>query len=380
MSRVHAARSLALVAATVVAHAVAAQPSTVGGHPVEAPVFGPMSTHGKLLPYQPLKPDNFKGTPDKDHPHKAVTGVGIDVVPQEIKIDGDGKGKVTAKITAMKYVAIVDENQSWTKVPMTADLLKHEQGHFDLAEIEARDLNSKKAAAMATLTGEGTTNAEAQADLKKKLNAHVEAVNDALTTTQEKYDEETKHSGNPVKQKEWNDNINKGLKAAAPVGTQGGSASKKSVHYDAIAKRLWVTDDVFTGLLDEHGVPLPGDDALIGAELLLPSYLLVGETVAGDPFFLLEDHHALMSIAKGATTYLNLEMPYLIYFDNMFLGISPGDIPKDASGSSPRCTRRSTPASSLSSRCASTRTPTSARGRTTSPRPARAASRTASGG
>jgi hypothetical protein len=72
--------------------------------------------------------------------------------------------------------------------------------------------------------------------------------------------------------------------------------------------------------------------ALVGAELLLPSYLFVGETVAGDPFFLAE-RPGMMSAVKGATTYFSVAMPYLVYYGGSFVGLSPNAPSVGAGGS-----------------------------------------------
>ncbi len=309
-----------------------ASPRTVDFRPMDDGPKPPPPPPKPDLPYQPLKPENFRQPPPANAKHDAETATGVAVEHSPPKTEKQPDGSYTSKYTDLKYSSVVDEGQSYNKRPNDEELLKHEQGHFDLSELEARKRNADKKKALDKLEGTGSTPQEAEADLDKKLDEHTKEVNKGLNEKQEQYDNETDHSKNGAKQKEWNKKIDDGLKSTTPKSTQVKSTSSHSAHYDAATKQLRFTDDVFTGLLDEHGLPLPGDDALLGAEVLLPSFALVGETVAGDPFFLAEGS-LTMSAVEGGTQYFALDLPYLLYHDGMFVGVSPTMLGPQVGGS-----------------------------------------------
>ena len=344
--RPRSSRALARTAAAALALAAASPALADGARPaaphavrVRAIDLRPMDDGPKPppppnpdLPYQPLRPENFRGTKPPDAKHDAETATGITVQHSPPKTERQADGTYVSTYTDLTYSAVVDEGESYNSDPGDQDLLKHEQGHFDLAELEARRRNRDKKAELDKLKGTGSTPEEAEADLDKKLDDHVKTVDENLTKTQKQYDEETDHSRKKDRQRAWDRKIETELKSTAPTGAQLESRSSRSVHYDAADKRLRFTDDVFTRVLDERGNPLPVEDALVGAELVLPAFLLVGETVGGDPFFLAEGV-GVMTALEGSTAYFALDLPYLVYHDGMFVGLSPSTPPVGSGGS-----------------------------------------------
>jgi hypothetical protein len=150
----------------------------------------------------------------------------------------------TVRPTNIEYASYFDQGASWKRDAADEEVLEHEPGHLDLAELEAQRPNRDKKSAIdhPGLVGTGDDREQAMRDFSDKLKKHIEKVS-------EKVDAERK--------------------SPAPAGTRVESKSSHSVHYDAAAKRLSFTDDVFTHLLDAHGLPLlADDDALLGAELV----------------------------------------------------------------------------------------------------------------
>lgn len=80
-------------------------------------------------------------------------------------------------------------------------ILAHEQGHFDIAEIFARQLHKK-------LKAYTFDKKNYQSDLRK-IYEEIMAAKEAM---QNKYDQETNHSINKEKQAEWQEKIGKELK------------------------------------------------------------------------------------------------------------------------------------------------------------------------
>jgi len=80
-------------------------------------------------------------------------------------------------------------------------IMKHEQGHFDLCELYARKLREKIS----------NTNFLKVKNIKEKIQSlYNETMND-LRKANDKYDADTEHSQNMVKQAKWNDDILKQL-------------------------------------------------------------------------------------------------------------------------------------------------------------------------
>lgn len=104
-------------------------------------------------------------------------------------------GKVTYKIDCQ-----FEKNKSWGLVKNDW-ILKHEQGHFDIAEIFARKLNKA--------VGEYQFNKNT---FQKDLNVIYRSIVDEKEKFQQQYDDETDHSRNKAKQEEWIKKIEAELK------------------------------------------------------------------------------------------------------------------------------------------------------------------------
>ena len=98
---------------------------------------------------------------------------------------------ITRNSFGYKIESRFSKTRSWA-LHKTAYILRHEQGHFDIAEVFARKLNKEMS--------EYKFNKKTfQKDLKK-IYEKVTAEKEKL---QNEYDEETNHSINKKKQKEW---------------------------------------------------------------------------------------------------------------------------------------------------------------------------------
>jgi hypothetical protein len=172
--------------------------------------FQVMSNDNKI-PYQQLTIDNFKGAPNPTSPHNANTHSVINISGSfrtTLRIDG----KYESKLTKIKYESYVIEEKSWWKdKTKIGDLLRHEQGHFDIKEILARELCANKRNIAGQLKGEGDNPNEAEADLKQQLARHAKKVNQEGGKRSKIYDNETDHSRNKIKQKEWDRKLNEAL-------------------------------------------------------------------------------------------------------------------------------------------------------------------------
>ncbi|HKC37512.1 MAG TPA: DUF922 domain-containing protein [Chitinophagaceae bacterium] len=133
--------------------------------------------------------DDFKAAPMKLGSTAAMTtthlGFSYNVV----------NGKITYKIDCQ-----FEKNRSWGLIKNDW-ILKHEQGHFDIAEIFARKLNKA--------VGEYQFNKNT---FQKDLDDIYKTVVDEKEKFQQQYDDETDYSRNKTNQDGWLNKIESGLK------------------------------------------------------------------------------------------------------------------------------------------------------------------------
>lgn len=139
--------------------------------------------------------DDFEGKPDKSNEHGTLSTVGI-----EFKEMVWNKKNAHGKLKTFFY-----KTQSWTKSRGSELLLKHEQGHFDIAEIYARQLrkefNNKRFK-------------------KNTVSKEMEKTEQEKNNYQNLYDNETDHGKNSEINKEWEDKIQKQLQELDKYSTQ----------------------------------------------------------------------------------------------------------------------------------------------------------------
>lgn len=123
---------------------------------------------------------DYKGVPDPANSAAASTSTYLGIEFQ-----------LTNNSLSYTITCHFSKDKSWGRM-QNDYLLAHEQGHFDIAEIYARKLNSK----MKTYVFNKETY---QADLRNIY----QSVLDEKEETQNTYDRETNHSINREKQAEW---------------------------------------------------------------------------------------------------------------------------------------------------------------------------------
>ena len=133
---------------------------------------------------------DFKGDPDPHSTNAALTSSNINI---EFGYNEEGF-QYTIKCS-------FDKNRSWVRIKNT-DVLAHEQGHFDIAEIYARKLNRMMKAYHFNAKTAGTD-----------LNQLYENAMKQHRQTQIQYDQETDYSRNKPKQEEWLKKIDSDLKS-----------------------------------------------------------------------------------------------------------------------------------------------------------------------
>jgi hypothetical protein len=136
-----------------------------------------------------LRQEDFKAKPQKGGP-LGLSAIGIFLYP------GETSGEL------LFYVEALFMKSKSYLVKYSDYVLKHEQTHFDIAEVFARTLRKKIA----------------ETDFKKikntgnEMNKLYEKTMKDYFKEQATYDKDTEHGVNPAKQKLWNEDISQRLK------------------------------------------------------------------------------------------------------------------------------------------------------------------------
>ncbi|MBC5991496.1 DUF922 domain-containing protein [Pontibacter cellulosilyticus] len=133
--------------------------------------------------------EDFKGTPESGNPHHALTAANLAV---------DAKCSSNSFAYEVKCVFLPEE--SWSKNKKSESLLKHEQLHFDLTEVHARQLRKKLKA-----LGSSCNN------LKGNLTLTVNAAFKEWKAEQDLFDKSCSHGLNKTEEAAWAGYIEKRL-------------------------------------------------------------------------------------------------------------------------------------------------------------------------
>jgi hypothetical protein len=138
---------------------------------------------------RPLIWSDFTGNVDKSSPYFAMTGWNINYSYSDVKIIGD-----SARIGSFNATLQLDPAGSWVrKEKATDELLKHEQGHFDIGILCQKELLSKIQASSYTKN-----------NFKPLLQSIFNSTMQKYHRMGEQYDNETVHGKNKDNQEKWN--------------------------------------------------------------------------------------------------------------------------------------------------------------------------------
>ena len=142
--------------------------------------------------------DDFKGNAPEGSQEAALTNCGFGYASNNVNRFEEAKFTVTVQFYRSKSWVHHDKE--------SVRLLQHEQRHFDLSELYARQF--RKRLSERKWTG---------ADLKKAEKIYQDLFKE-LDDQQHKYDEETIHGLDTEKQNQWNETIAKELKDLSAFG------------------------------------------------------------------------------------------------------------------------------------------------------------------
>lgn len=138
---------------------------------------------------RPLAWSDFTGKVDKSSDFSAYTAYSIGYRFSGVSFSGD-----TAKLQGFELKLDFTSNKSWTKPDkQTPELLKHEQGHFDLGRLTVAEM-------MNTINN----TVFFKNDFQQKLRTIVADIRKKYHDLGVRYDQETNHSKNKTQQEKWN--------------------------------------------------------------------------------------------------------------------------------------------------------------------------------
>lgn len=303
----------------------------------------------------PIKASDFQGKVPKPLPvvdgitlkSETATSLGIDV-PDYVSSgtpNPDETLKVTTSSKAPAVAATLDRMQSWIDPGSSGDagLIDHEQGHFDLAEKEARLLqatyNAMEAQGQLTVTQtlpKGATQEDfdkAVAENRKSIAQRIDkAYHEAVAANQRDgiaYDKATAHGTKADEQKKAREAQRKALtdpnrRDERKKGPDGKSASAASLAFDGATGLLTVTGDLIVGIDPRSsGFVIDPADPVLGAELRLPAFVLAGRLLDGSFFFSWAPGAGATALVVGTQPLFGVLIDYLLYApdDNLLFGL-----------------------------------------------------------
>ena len=107
----------------------------------------------------------------------------------------------------LHFRATMDRNRSWWRSELdsisTAEVLEHEQIHFAIFELAARDLNVRIPEIATRIRSTGRTSDDARRTANARLEAELEASDRKIAGRQSEFDQDTSNGMNRKRQKEW---------------------------------------------------------------------------------------------------------------------------------------------------------------------------------
>ena len=136
-----------------------------------------------------LRWSDFQGMPNNSSPYFAYTAWKTNVKFSGVVFEGE-----KAFINGFEMIVEFDAKNSWVKKGKETDeLLKHEQGHFDVGVLYMQEVLQSIATANFTKTG-----------YKDEFQKLIKDIHDKYVAMGDKYDKDTNHSVKKDEQVKWN--------------------------------------------------------------------------------------------------------------------------------------------------------------------------------
>jgi hypothetical protein len=125
-------------------------------------------------------------------------------------------GHFVVDIERVRYLALLSRQRSWWNPDtgwQSEWILRHEQLHFDVAELIAQELTQKAGELHAKLRGTGPDPHAAIEDFQRRWAEHIREQQARFEAIEKQYDRETRHGTDLPRQTEWFARVRRGLGA-----------------------------------------------------------------------------------------------------------------------------------------------------------------------
>ena len=204
------------------AHQMEELASWTGGCFAEEPDF---SVQEDLIRHRKLTRDDFRD-PEEDTDVESAIDMPGAVTEAYVairlacvvrtKVRENGSGAFTAELETVRFFSLLSRDRSWwnPEAPTNPEwILRHEQLHFDVAELFAEEQNAN-VARVRDETREARDDPEAAAyALRAHLATYLEAQQRNFEAVETQYDRETLHGNDFERQTEWFARVRRGLGA-----------------------------------------------------------------------------------------------------------------------------------------------------------------------
>jgi hypothetical protein len=183
------------------------------------------------FPYRPLTPEDFRATSASEqlpqHAERLNARAAIQIrwtADSSFRITrGDlyGQSYFIGSIERLAFEAVMLPDRSWWNPKLQANMrgyvLQHEQIHFALTELAARQLTSDSQEWAAAVLVTGPTPQDVRAELVRQIKDRIDAAMEVNLKRQAEFDEDTSLSFNPRWQQWWLETVEDELKQTGPI-------------------------------------------------------------------------------------------------------------------------------------------------------------------
>jgi hypothetical protein len=185
----------------------------------------------EVFPYRELTVDDFRAAAMSEHMADHARRVQAHAATQ-IRLTADSSFRITSgdlygqsyffgRIERLGFEAVMLPDRSWwnpqTPVHLRGYVLQHEQIHFALTELAARQLTSDSRKWAAEVMVIKPTPQEVRAELARQIKERVNAAMAASLKRQAEFDEDTSLFFNPRRQQWWSWTVEDELKQTGPA-------------------------------------------------------------------------------------------------------------------------------------------------------------------
>ena len=133
-----------------------------------------------------------------------------------VKLGQVAPDRYEAALDEVRYFALLSRDESWWNPDAATSpewILRHEQLHFDVAELLARELELETERLRHSLRGAGPDPGQAIVDFQKRWADRMERAQKDFEDIETRYDRETLHGNDVARQTEWFARVKRGLGA-----------------------------------------------------------------------------------------------------------------------------------------------------------------------